>query len=121
MRNYRVALSNNDITLPQSPAAVLDDLDFELNTAIKAALVVSDDLSLEDAMKEIDNLKWLIKKEYEASKEKYKVIVEKDPDVAGRLLGRRADIKAIVTVGTKDFLIQWAKTHNAELDFSQIK
>jgi hypothetical protein len=62
--NYNSYQANNDFTTQQNHSEVIDDLEFELRTGTPGALQIRSDLTKEEALKVIDNLRWLAEQSY---------------------------------------------------------
>jgi hypothetical protein len=59
--SYDVFLGNNDYdTTGQTLAETLADISFELETAMSAVLLLRHGMSKQDALKAVDNLRWLV-------------------------------------------------------------
>jgi hypothetical protein len=62
---YNSYQANNDFEMGETHDEVIDDLEFELRTGTPGALQIRSDLSKEDALKLIDNLRWLAEQSYD--------------------------------------------------------
>jgi hypothetical protein len=62
--NYNSYQANNDFATQQNHSEVIDDLEFELRTGTPGALQIRSDLTKEEALKVIDNLRWLAEQSY---------------------------------------------------------
>jgi hypothetical protein len=61
--SYDVFLSNNDYdTIGLTPAETLADISFELETAMSAVLLLRHGMTKVEALKAVDDLRWLVEK-----------------------------------------------------------
>jgi hypothetical protein len=61
---YNTYQANNDYEMGAEHEHVLDDLEFELRTGTLGAVQIRSDLNKEDALKLVDNLRWLVERSY---------------------------------------------------------
>jgi len=60
---YNVFFGNNDYdTTGSTPAEALSEISFELETAMSAVLLLRHGLTKADALKAVDDLRWLVEK-----------------------------------------------------------
>lgn len=60
---YSVFLSNNDYdTKGLTPAEALSEISFELDTAMSAVLLLRHGMTKAEALKAVDDLRWLVEK-----------------------------------------------------------